>query len=173
MAATVSIKQFTGSGPTATSISNLRFCLADAANDGSAHSIQAPGSGSVQSFVAVLSPNADTAPTTGINNVKFYTSGTNPWSGPTLQASKGGTYTQATGTTSTGTVLNSTNFPGTSTAADAFTYTSASPLALSGSIAAATGRVTSDYLFLQMTVPSTTVQGILAQSTAYVQYDES
>lgn len=173
MAASVSIKEYNGSGGTPTTITNARFCLADAPNDGTAHPIQAPGSGSVLSFVKVVAPNADTAPATQINNVGFYTSGVNPWTGVSVQAAKGSTYTQATGTVSTGTALNSTNFPGTSAPADAFSYTSSSALSLAGSIGASTGRITSDYLFLQMTVTSTAVQGTLAQSTAYIKYDES
>lgn len=174
MAASVSVKQFTGPSATPTTITSLVLCLADAANDGTAHPVTAPGSGSVQSFSATLAPNADSAPAGGINNVKFYSSGTNPWTGVTLQVAKGGTYTQATGSGSTGTVLNTTNFPGTTAPVDAFSYTSGSPLSLAGSLAGgSTGRITSDYLMLQETVSSVAIQGALAPSTMYFQYDET
>lgn len=174
MPASVSIKEHTGSGPTATTITNARFCLADAPNDGSAHPIQAQSGSTVTSFVKTIAPYADTTPATQINNVKFYTSGTNPWTGVTVIASKGSTYTQATGTTTSGTALNSTNFPGVTSPVDAFSFTSTAPLLLAGSLTnPSTGRITSDYLQVQMVVSSTAIQGVLAQSTAYYQFDES
>lgn len=174
MPASTSIKQRTGpsGSSTDTTITNQRMCLADAVNDGSAHPVAAANTGTVYSFVQSTALWADTAPTTGINNVRYYTAGTNPWTGVTLQVASSATYTQATGTTTTGTQLTTTNFTGSTSPVDGFSLTSAAPLAIGGSVAAVAGKV-SNFVEAQVTVASNASQGQLAATTAYWLYDES
>lgn len=173
MPAATSIVQQNGStgAPTQTTITNLRFASADAANTGTTNPIQAPSTGSTASYFATLFLSASTAPATSIQNVKFYMNGTNPWTGVTLQAATVGAYAQATGASGVGASLNTTNYAGITGLADGFSYTSAAPLVLPGSIAATTGKV-GQYLVLQMTVSSLAIQGTLTGAQAYIQYDE-
>lgn len=174
MAASTSIKQRIGttSSPTDSTVTTQRYCLADAVADGTAHPLTAPASGTIYSFVSVNALWADTAPATGINNVRFYTSGSNPWTGITMQMGFSATYTQATGTGTTGTQLTTANFPGTSAPVDAFSLTASSPLIVGGSISAVAGRI-SNFLEGQMTVSATALQGPLAATNGYWLYDES
>lgn len=174
MAASTSIKQRNGTAVsfTDTTVTSQRFCLADATADGTVHPITTPASGTVYSFVATTALWADTAPATGINNVRYYTSGTNPWTGVTMQIGFSSTYTQATGTSLTGVQLTTSNFPGTSTPVDAFSLTSSAPLVVGGSISAAAGKI-SNFLEGQMTVSATALQGPLTATNGYWLYDES
>lgn len=174
MPASVSVKQRTGASgsPTDTSITNLQFTAADAANNGSNNPIQASQSVNINSYVAAIFLNADTTPTTNINNIRAYTSGSNPWSGVNLNVATGSTYTQATGSAGNGTTLNTSNFSGISAPVNAFTLTQAVPLAVNGSIANPnTGKI-SDFIYLQLVVTPTVAQGALAQGNFFIDRDE-
>lgn len=176
MPASVSVKQRTGASgtPTDTSITNLRMTLADVANNGASNPLAAPAAGSIQSFWSSLFLNADTSPAGTINNIKWYTTGSNPWTGVTLQVATAGAYTQATGTASSGTVLSAPNYPGlVASPVDGFTKTSTTPLSVNGTITnPSTGKI-SDFVIKQLTVVSTAIQGTLAASTGTFQYDEN
>lgn len=173
MPASTSVVQQTGTvgTPTQTTITNLRFASADAANSGTASPMAIPSSGSVASYFTTLYLNASTAPATSIANVKFYMNGTNPWTGVTLQAGTAAAYAQASGTAGIGLALNTTNYTGLTGLADAFSYTAAAPLLLPGSIGTVTGKA-GQYLCLQLSVSSLALQGVLTGAQAYVQYDE-
>lgn len=174
MPASTAIIQQTGptGTPTQTAVTNVRFASADAANSGTTSPIAAPASGSVASYFATVYLNANTAPTTSIANVKFYMNGTNPWTGVTLQVGTSAAYTQATGASGAGVALNTTNYAGLTGLADGFSYTSTTPLVLTGSLGATTGKA-GQFLALQANVSSIAVQGVLTGAQAYIQYDES
>lgn len=157
--------------PTQSAITNLRFASADAANSGTASPIAIPSSGSVTSYFTTLYLNVSTAPATSIQNIKFYMNGTNPWTGVTLQAGTAAAYTQSSGTSGVGLPLTPSNYAGLTGLADAFSYTSATPLLLPGTIGATTGKV-GQYLNLQLTASSLALQGVLTGAQAYIQYDE-
>ena len=174
MAANVSIRQRTGvtGSPTDTIITNLQFTAADVANNGSNNPITALSGSSVNSYGVALFLNSDTTPVTNINNIRAYTSGTNPWTGVNLAMSTGSTYTQSGGTSGSGTTLNATNYPGTTTPGSAFSYTQVVPLGVNGSIANPNVGKISDFVYLQLTVTPTVAQGALAQSNFYIDRDE-
>jgi len=174
MPASISLRQRTGVSGTTTDtvVTNIQFTAADVANNGSNNPILANSSTNVNSYSACVFLNADTTPTTNINNIRAYTSGTNPWTGVSLSLSTGSTYTQATGSSGNGTTLNSTNFPGTTAAVNAFGLTQTSPLAVNGSIANPNVGKISDFVYLQMVVSPTAVQGALVQSNFYIDRDE-
>lgn len=167
MAATVSVKQVVGSGPTATSISNLRFNTDDTVNPGTTNPLVKPNSGTNYSYWKNVYLNADTSPSNAINNVKIYCDGAIGWTGCTLKIGATGTYTQATGTSGvTGNVSSVATV-------DITRYTSTSPKSLTGSISnPSTGRI-SDYVVMQVAVSTSAVAGTLTAETLTFQYDET
>jgi hypothetical protein len=165
MAATVSIKEVNGAGATATTVTSARFCTSDTYNPGTSFPLIKPTSGTNYSYVKTFYLNADTAPTGTINNVKFYADGTIGWTGVTISAKTSSTYSQATGT-------EGTTAAAMSGGADVATYTSASPLSVTGSINATTGKI-SDYVLLQAAVGTTATTGTTASETMTFRYDET
>lgn len=177
MAASVSIMRLTGSGPTATDITsiNTRANAEDAhSTAGTANSILVPTSGSNYSFWVVTQLNV-TAITAGtVNNLKWYTDGSNNFgTGVTALVNTATAYTQATGTVGTsGNLLNTTNYPSLAGApVDPFTYTSASPLSVNGSTSA-TGAF-GDRVVYQIVVGTTAASGATAQETFTWRYDDT
>lgn len=169
MAATISVKQRTGTSgsPTNTTITNLRLNTSDTANAGTATPLVKPASGTNRSYMASLYLNADTTPTGTINNVKWYTDGSLGWTGATLYAGTTATYTQATGTSGT-----TGDDSGVATT-DASTLTSAAPLSVSGSLSnPSTGKI-SDFVVIQMDLSTSVVAGTLTTETATWRYDET
>lgn len=170
MAATVSVKQCTGSGPTATTITNLRFNTDDTVNPGTTNPLVKPTAGTNYSYLKTVYLNADTTPSNTINNVKIYAFKASAlgWTGCTLKIGASGSYTQAAGTPGvTGNVssLATTDITRYSTSANA--------KPLSGSISnPSTGRI-SDYVALQVAITNTAVAGTLQQDTLTFQYDET
>lgn len=167
MAATVSVKQAVGAGPTVTSITNLRFNTDDTVNPGTTNPLVRPAAGTNYSYTKWVYLNADTTPSNAINNVKIYCDGAIGWTGCTLKIGASGTYTQAAGTPGT------TGNVSTLATTDIQRYTSGSPKALSGSISnPSTGRI-SDYVAMQVSVTNSAVAGTLAAETLTFQYDET
>ena len=167
MAATVSVKQAVGSGPTVTSITNLRFNTDDTVNPGTTNPLVKPAAGTNYSYTKWVYLNADTTPSNAINNVKIYCDGAIGWTGCTLKIGASGTYTQATGTPGT------TGNQSTLATTDISRYTSGAPKPLSGSISnPSTGRI-SDYVAMQVAVSTSAVAGTLSAETLTFQYDET
>jgi hypothetical protein len=169
MAATIQIVRLTGSGPTVTDITgfNTRANAVDAhSTNDTASPIQIPPSGSNYSFKVSTQLNAVSSPTTQINNIRWYTDGVNSFgTGVTMQAKSSSSYTQATGSAGTGTQMAG--------GADAFTYTSGSPLSVSGSITnPSTGRF-GNIVEYQLVVDSTAAAGPTGSETLTWKYDES
>lgn len=180
MAATVTIRRWTGSagGPTKNDITsiNTRANAEDThTTAGTSNPTLVPPSGTNYSYWVSTRLSVDVAPTTGINNIKWYTDGANGFgTGITCKVSNGtSTYTQATGTPGqTGTQLDNTNYPGSGTPTDAFTYTSGSPLSVTGSIGATTGDL-GNFVVYQIEVASTAGPGPTNQETFTWQFDET
>lgn len=167
MSATTSIKQVVGAGAgTATTITNLRHNTDDTVNPGTTNPLVKPNSGTNYGFWKTVYLNADTAPSGVINNVRFFSDGTIGWTGVTLYGGTTTAYTEATGTAGT-----TGDLSGTATT-DISTYTSGSPLAVAGSITAATGAI-SAYVVLQARVSTAAVAGTLAAETTTFRYDET
>lgn len=167
MAATVSVKQSTGSGPTNTTITNLRFNTDDTANPGTTNPLVKPAAGINRSFWKTVYLNADTSPSGTINNVKIYCDGSIDWAGCTLYLGDTASYAQATGTDGT------TGDDSSVATADIERYTSGAPKAVTGSISnPSTGKIT-DYIVMQVDLTTSAVAGTLAAETITWQYDET
>jgi hypothetical protein len=167
MSATVSVKQSVGSGPTNTTITNLRFNTDDTINPGTTNPLQKPTGADNRSFWKTVFLNADTTPANFINNVKIYCDGTIGWTGCTLYIGSTGSYTQATGTTGL------TGTDSSVATANIQNYTSGSPKSLTGEILnPSTGKI-SDYVVMQVDVANTATVGSLTPETITFQYDEA
>lgn len=172
MAATVSVKQATGAGPTNTTITNLRFKTADdSSGTDTTYPLIKPTSGTNYSYVAWVRLNADTTPTTSISNVKFYTDGTSNYgTGVTVKGITTASYSQATGTQGTTGDLSSTVY---TSGTDIFTYTSASPLSVTGTISNPSTGIITNYVAMQMALSTSVSAGTLSAETFTWRYDES
>ncbi len=167
-AATVSVKQATGAGPTTTTVTNVRFNTDDTVNPGTVNPMVKPSAGTNRSFTKTVFLNADSTPSGTINNVLLYCDGTIGWTGCTLFVGASGTYTQATGTD--GVTGNDSSLA----TANIERYSSvASAKAISGSITnPSTGRIT-DYIAMQTDLSTSAVAGTLSAETISLQYDET
>lgn len=166
MAATISVKEVNGGAtPVASTITNMRFCTSDNYNPGTDYPCVKPSAGLNYSYKKTLYLNADTSPSSIINNIKFFCDGTIGWTGVTIEVAAADSYTEpegVEGTSGTDASLNN----------DITTYTSASPLSLTGSIEnPSTGKI-SQYLELQAVISTDAVAGALAAETLSFQYDE-
>lgn len=167
MAATISVKQAYGAGPSATTITNLRFNTDDTVNPGTTNPMIKPSAGTNSSFFKTVYLNADDSPAGTIDNVKIYSDGTIGWTGCTLYIGSTGSYTQATGT-------EGTDGDDSSVAtADIADFTSGAPKSLTGSIDnPATGKIT-DYVVMQVDLTTSATAGTLSSETLTFQYDET
>jgi len=189
MAATVVINRYTGAGPTATPITantvvtanDLPQILASASAVGVADPIQIPpGAGTNYSFWCTTGLEVTVAPSTAINNVRWYTDGADGF-GTGVSCVYGSapanglvraSYDQATGATSTGDEL-AANHTTISATASPFTFTSGSPLTIgNGSIGAATGAL-GNFIVYQFQVIQTALPGPTNQETFTWAFDES
>jgi hypothetical protein len=167
MAATVSVQQCTGAGPSLTSITNLRFNTDDTANPGTTNPLVKPAAGTNRSYWKTIYLNADSSPSGTINNVKIYCDGSIGWTGCTLYMGVAQTYTQATGTAGT------TGDDSAVATVDISRYTSGAPKAITGTISnPSTGKI-SDYVVMQTDLSTSAVAGTLAAETITWQYDET
>lgn len=167
MAATVNITNHHGSaGATQTNVdgSSIRFKVADDSAVDANNPIPIPAAGTNYSYIKQLRWNATTTPANTINNLKFYTDGANGMgTGVGVVAKTNASYvnplTQAT------TALSGVT--------DIFTYTSGSPLAVTGSINNPSTGLFGDYVELQMSVANTASPGTTPSETTTWSYDES
>lgn len=167
MAATVSVKQANSTGPTATTITNVRFNTDDTVNPGTTNPLVKPAASVNRSYWKTVYLNADTSPSGTINNVKIYCDGSIGWTGCTLYLGSTGTYSQATGSAGT------SGDDSTVATANIQNYTSGAPKSLTGSISnPSTGRI-SDYVVMQVDVSTSAVAGTLSTETVTFQYDET
>ena len=177
MAATVTIRRLTGAGPTSTDITsiNTRANAEDAhTTAGTSNSILVPAAGTNYSYWVVTQLNV-TAITSGtVDNVKWYTDGTNNFgTGVTCRVGTATGYTQATGTAgTTGTELTVGNYA-TFTLGDsnAFDYNSGAPLSVTGTTTG-TGAF-GDRVVYQIEVGSTAASGATATETFTWRYDDT
>lgn len=177
MAATVQIVRLTGAGPTATDITsiNTRANAEDAhTTAGTSNSILVPAAGTNYSYWVVTRLNV-TAITAGtVDNLKWYTDGSNNFgTGVTCKVNTATGYVQATGTAGTsGTQLTTGNYATLAGApVDAFTYTSGSPLSVTGTTSA-TGQF-GNYVVYQIEVGTTAASGATATETFTWRYDDT
>lgn len=179
MAASVQIHRLTGAGPTATNVTAgaSRYSASDDPTPGSLYPVPIPSAGLNHSFWVVMRLNAISAPTGIINNIKWFTSGTNPWTGATLEVGTATAYTQATGSAGvTGNTLNTANYPTlnvTPATDNAFTYDSGSPLTVPGSLTGPATGYFGDYVAAQFSLATTAVPGVLASEIITFQWDET
>lgn len=160
---------------------NVRMKYADDALIDSNDPIPVPAAGTKYSKWKSLFMKCTSPPNTQCDNFKFYTDGGNFGTGitvrvgqqfPTKNSGSSSGYKVATPTDTA--MLN--NYTGVTSVADAFTYTSGSPLSgptisEAGNIINATNETT-NYLILQMEVISTASPGNLTDETFTIQYDE-
>ena len=176
MASTVIIHRLTGAGPTATDITsiNTRANAEDAHTTASTtNSILVPAAGTNYSYWVVTRLNV-TAITSGtVDNVKWYTDGANNFgTGVTMKANQATAYTQATGTAgTTGLQLTVGNYATVTTPVDAFTFTSGSPLSVTGTTTG-TGQF-GNYVVYQIEVGTTAASGATATETLTWKYDDT
>jgi hypothetical protein len=168
MAATISVKEVNGDGPTASTITGAVLCTKDIYNPGTTYPLVKPTSGTNRSYWKHFYLNADTSPTGTINNVKWYTDGTIGWTGVTLYAGTHTTYVKAAGTEGT-----TGNDYTTVALSDAAAMTSASPLSVTGTISNPnTGKI-SNYVIVQADLSTSATAGTLSAETITWRYDET
>lgn len=193
MAATVLIKRVTGASGSQTlndiTSSSTRLNTADVVADGTANPTQIPASGTNYSFWASIRLVCSVAPTTGINNIRWYTDGTNSLGTgvglnvSTVSGTNGSTtinYTQASGTAGvTGLEMGANYGHSITTPVDAFTYTSSAPLTVSGTFTTGVDTAANsasgsfaDWVILQLTVGTTASSGVTASETITYVWDE-
>lgn len=162
MAATVQIVEKNGAGGTATDKTggSIRFKNADNATVDTGNPLVKPGAGVDYSFEKWLRLNVSGGTYTEISNIKAYMDGANGLgSGVTLYAKAVTSYaTPAEATATTG-------------YADAFTYTSGSPLSLGAGPYTSTGEK-GDHLVMMMTIGTTASGGITPSETLTFAWDE-
>lgn len=163
MAATVKIVEKNGAGGTQTDKTSgtIRFKNADNATVDTSNRMVVPGSGSDYSYEKWLRFQVDVAPSVDLQNLKFYTDGSNGFgTGINLYAKAVTNYsTPAEATSTTG-------------YADAFTYTSSSALSLGTGPYTSTGEK-GDHCVLMLKVDSTAAPGLLSTETLTFSYDET
>ncbi|MDE3036957.1 MAG: hypothetical protein KGJ21_00670 [Pseudomonadota bacterium] len=162
MVATVLIVEKNSSGGTNTDKTGgtIRMKDADDANVDTNNPMVIPGSGSNYSFEKWLHMKMTVAPSVQLTNLKFYTNGTNGMgTGINLWAKNVTTFaTPAQVSTTTGYT-------------NAFSYTSAAPLALGAGPYTTTGEM-GDHVVLAQEVQSTAAQGQTPSQTLTFSYDE-
>ena len=173
MAATATVQEANGAGPTYTDITTARFATMDAYNPGTSNPIPVPAAGTNYSYVKTFRLKF-TGTYTQITNVNIYTDGGGFGTGITTYAGNetGQTYAQATGTQGTTGTAMLTLYSGVITGkTDIFTYTSGSQKAIDATTI--TGNPAYSKVFMcQMEVGTTASAGTLSAETFTWQYDE-
>jgi hypothetical protein len=180
MPATVTIRRWTGAAgaPVKTDITgiNTRANAEDAhSTAGTTNPVQIPAAGTNYSYWVCTRLSADTTPAGTINNLRWYSDGANNFgTGITCRGNEATAYTQATGTIGqTGTQLTTANYASVTTPADVFTFTSAAPKALAGSISnPSTGDFGSFFVY-QAEIGAAAGPGVSGQETFTWKYDET
>ena len=166
---------------------NLRFKTADDATIDSANPIPIPTAGTNRSFWKQIYLEVTAGAFTQIDNVQFFTDGTNFGTGittnigdqfPVKNSGSNAGYELATGVVGTSgddVLATMVGHSGITTVSDAFSFTSGSALTITiseaGSIIDAIGDAT-NYAVIQMDVISTASPGDLVDETWTYQYDE-
>lgn len=193
MSATVKIKRVTGASGSQTlsdvTTGTTRLNTADVVADGVANPVAIPASGTNYSFWASMRLVCSVAPATEINNVRFYSSGSNTLGTgvglnvSTVAGTNGSTttnYTQATGTAGVSGLEMGANYGhAISSPASVFGYTSGAPLTVTGTFVTGVDTAAdsaagsfADWVILQLTVGTTAGAGVCpAQTLTYI-YDE-
>lgn len=179
MAATVTIRRWTGSGggPTKTDITsiNTRANAEDThTTAGTTNSILIPAAGSNYSYWVSTRLSIDTITGGTVDNLKWYTDGSNNFGTDiACVGNDANSYVQATGTPGqTGTELTTGNHTGLSGApVNVFTFNSGSPKSIAGS-SSSTGDV-GDFFVYQIVVDSTALSGATAAETFTWKYDDT
>ena len=170
MAATIEIRSYHEAGggnpDSGTDVAGgaIRFKQADNDTVDANNPIPIPGAGTAYSFLKQLRFYAASSPSNTINNLKFYTDGTNG-----LGTSTGLNAKQETAWTNPVTLGAADMTGGT----DAFTYTSGAALTVTGTISNPTTGAFGNYVKLQMTVGTGAAQGTTSSETVTYSYDES
>lgn len=179
MAATVTIRRWTGAGPTKTDITsiNTRANAEDAhSTAGTTNPIQIPAAGTNYSYWVSTQLSVDVTPAGTINNIKWYTDGANGFgTGVTCKMNTASAYVQATGVAGTsGDVLNTTNHTSLAGAtSDAFSFTSGSPKSVTGTMSnPSTGDLGHQAVY-QIEVGTTAGPGATPTETFTWKYDET
>jgi hypothetical protein len=180
MAATVTIRRWTGTtgAPVKTDITggNTRASSSDAPTPGTADPVPIPAAGTNYSFWVSTRLSADSTPTGTINNLRWYSDGSNSLgTGITCVGNTADVYVQATGVQGTsGDELTTGNHVELAGApVDVFTHSSGSPKSVTGSIDnPATGDF-GDFFVYQMAVGTTAAAGTSTQEDFTWQYDET
>lgn len=162
MVATVQIVEKNGTAGTNTQKDGgtIRFKNADNATVDTNNPLVVPTSGTEYSYEKWTRLKVTVAPDTNISNLKFYTDGSNGWTGVGLHAKAVTAYaTPALATATTGYT-------------NAFTYTSGSALDLGTAAVTGTGEK-GDHAVLIMTVGTSASAGVLTAETATYSYDET
>jgi len=188
MAATFDVKLdrggSNGSPGNKDTITNLRFKTADDNDQDTSNPIPIVAGQTKRSYWRHVYMKCTVAPTTKVDNIKFYTDG-DGWTGCTLNVGEQfPTNTDAADTgyeLATGTLGDTgdemvANHSGITSKVDAFTKTQGSPLSgpsinEDGNLIDAVGEET-DYLVLQLDVTDSASPGTLSQETLTIMYDE-
>lgn len=179
MAATVQIYERTGAGPTNTDITsaNSRYLLADSTSASTTGTpLQIPNAGTNYSYWKSRYLNCTVTPAGTIDTIKYYTDGANSYGTgvtETISTASSLAYVQATGSATSGTQLSNANYSGSGSTVNSFTYTSGSPLSVTGSISnPSTGKI-SDIWVEQMGVTTTASPGVTPAETKTVSFNET
>lgn len=182
MAATVNILRWTGgtAAPTKTTITSANT-VANAVDShqatasSSTNPIRIPSSGTNYSYWVPTRLNCSVAPAGTIDNIKWYSDGANNFgTGVTCFGEQAGTYVQATGSQgTTGDALTTTAYSSLAgTVVDVFTFSSAAPKTIPGSIVGTTGDFGSFFVY-QLRVGTAASPGTTGQETFTWTYDET
>ena len=179
MAATVTIRRLTSTGPTSTDITsiNTRANAEDAhSTAGTTNPIQVPAAGTNYSYWVVTQLSVDVTPAGTINNIKWYTDGANGFgTGVTCKGETATGYVQATGTPgTTGLQLTTGNYATLAGApSDVFAFTSGSPKSVTGSMNNPSTGALGDRMVYQIEVGTTAGPGATASETFTFKFDET
>jgi len=183
MAATVKVYGYYGATPSTEDLANvsdnLRFNNADTIVDNTdvTNPCVKPESGTNYSWWKTTALEAESAPTTYINNVKLYSDGSNDLgTGMGVKVATASSYVQATGDAETGTQLTMANHAGLAAEpTDLFAFTSGSPMTVpieGGGNHTGTGRIT-DFVVMQMDIADTAEGGQKGPEQLTYRYDEA
>src|SRR5437588_9175006 len=180
--ATVFVYKYIGATGSQTQINitgvNQRMTTADENASGSpaTNPIPVPAAGNINSsYWQNTTLFAFTSPATSINNVKWYTGGSNPFpAGTFFSGSHTGSYIQAYGTPgTTGIQMASAAIPWAPGQMNSmFGFTSGAPLSLTGSISNPTTGLFTEWVTYQAYISSTAAAGQSSQTTFTFIYDE-
>jgi hypothetical protein len=165
MAATVLIHSWHGSAPGSGSDitgADFRFGLTDGDALGTSSPVVVPAAGYAYSYVKNLRLYVSVTPASVIDNIKFYSDGVAWGTGIQVMAKTAASYVDPIANADAALI-------GTT---DAVTYTSASPLSVSGSLSNPNTGNLGDFVVLQARIASTAAPGIYTGRTYTFRYDE-